>query len=774
MKRPTIGHQPSRPSPLPNQRLLQQGMQYHQQGQLPQAEKCYQQVLQQTAQQPDALHLLGLIRHQQGNHQEASQLIQQAIRSWNGNPLFYFNLAKVHAALGENQQAANAYRQAMVMDPAMAAAYTGLARILLQLDNWQEGAKMIQSALLLQPRDPLNHNLQGLYHKRQNNLPAAITSFRQALQLNPHYPEAINNLGITLRQAGQSLEALTILQQAIELNPRQPESLGNLGHVFLDLTRWQDAENCFQNALALQPNQLEWLLFLVYARLEQNKSIDEPYQQLLNRTEPPTGSRHTIPQQLAFYLAQLHLRLRNDILAADHFAHLLPNAPDPLACLAGRAKALSRAGLVEQALHAVEEMLSRQDDLVFQSFRLNLLNYVEEDAHFLLEQHRDWQNHATVNNPYPPPSFTHHQPMRIGYISPDFRNHSVSQFFLPVLRHHNREQFAVHLYAHLTHPDKISALLRGMTHQWLEIHTLNDFQVAEQIRQDGIDILVDLAGHSADNRLGVFLHRPAPIQATWLGYPNTTGLSAMDYRITDPVADPLIEGEKAHSESLVRLPHAFFCYQPPEQAPKPSPPPALEKGYPTFASFNNLAKVTPQVVATWAVILQQLPTARLSLMANTLFSPAIRQRLNTIFYQYQVDPARILYQDKMPFADYLRYHSQVDVILDTFPWNGHTVTCHALWMGVPLITLAGKRHASRMGASILHQLGLEQWVATTREEYIHKAVQLAEEPEILLTLRRELRQRMSQSPLMDAATFTKNLENLYLTLQSTRATIPQD
>ncbi|MBF0613369.1 MAG: tetratricopeptide repeat protein, partial [Magnetococcales bacterium] len=620
MKRLTVGHQPSSLTPQSGQRLLQQGMQYHQQGQLSQAEKCYQQVLQQTAQQPDALHLLGLIRHQQGNHQEASQLIQQAIRSWNGNPLYYFNLAKVHTALGENQQAANAYRQAMVMDPAMAAAYTGLARILLQLENWQEGVKIIQSALLLQPRDPLNHNLQGLYHKRQNNLPAAIASFRQALQLNPLYPEAINNLGISLRQTGQSQEALAILQQAIELNPRQPESLGNLGHVYLDLTRWQDAENCFHNALTLQPNQLEWMIFLVFARLEQNKPVDEPYEQLLNRTEPPTGSRHIIPQHLAFYLAQLHLRLRNDILAADHFAHLLPNAADPLACLAGRAKALSRAGLVDQALRTVDDMLARQDNLIFQSFRLNLLNYVEEDGHSLLEQHRDWQTHSPVIFPLLPSTYTDHQPLRIGYISPDFRNHSVSQFFLPVLRHHNRDHFAIYLYAHLTHPDKVSALLRGMAHQWREIHTLDDVQVAEQIRADGIDILVDLAGHSADNRLGVFLHRPAPIQATWLGYPNTTGLSVMDYRITDSVADPPGDGEKAHCESLARLPHAFFCYQPPEQAPKPSPPPALEKGYLTFASFNNLAKVTPQVVATWAVILQRLPDARLSLMANTLFS----------------------------------------------------------------------------------------------------------------------------------------------------------
>jgi len=284
-------------------------------------------------------------------------------------------------------------------------------------------------------------------------------------------------------------------------------------------------------------------------------------------------------------------------------------------------------------------------------------------------------------------------------------------------------------------------------------------QLAQRVREDGIDILVDLAGHTANNRLPVFAGKPAPVQVTWLGYPNTSGVPAMDYRLTDARADPPGVADTLHTETLVRLPGCFLSYHPPEDAPAVGPLPMLSTGSVTFGSFNNLAKTTPAVIRVWAQILNAVPGARLLLKSRATGDPDVRQRLQRLFAEQDIDAGQLAFQDSVPsFQGHMAAYNQVDIALDTFPYNGTTTTCEALWMGVPVITLAGQVHAARVGVSLLTDVGMESLIARDTEAYVALAVQLAQQPDRLTALREQLRERLRHAPLCDAPGFTRNLE----------------
>ncbi len=313
------------------------------------------------------------------------------------------------------------------------------------------------------------------------------------------------------------------------------------------------------------------------------------------------------------------------------------------------------------------------------------------DPHF-----RDIQPHTNDRTP--------NRRLMIGYVSPDFRRHSVNYFAEPILAGHYREDFHVTCYSDAIRPDGVTRDLASLSDDFRDTHAMNDEQLAAQVRADGIDILVDLSGHTGNNRLGTFARKPAPIQVTYLGYPNTTGLAAIDYRITDALADPPGHSEHFHSEQLVRLPATFLCYQPPPDSPDVGPLPCLKAGYVTFGCFNILAKITDEVMALWARILQDLPNSRLVLKgrSNALSAENRRQHVRDIFVNHGISPDRLELLGKEPsYAQHLTHYSRLDIVLDPFPYNGTTTTCEALWMGLPVVTLAGDRHVSRVGVSIL-------------------------------------------------------------------------
>jgi predicted O-linked N-acetylglucosamine transferase (SPINDLY family) len=351
--------------------------------------------------------------------------------------------------------------------------------------------------------------------------------------------------------------------------------------------------------------------------------------------------------------------------------------------------------------------------------------------------------------------------LRIGYASPDFCSHSCSYFLVPLLAGHDRAAVDLFAYSDVADPDGVTAAFRNLVPNWRETFGLDDAAFCAAVRNDGIDVLVDCAGHTRGNRLGAFAQRPAPVQFTWLGYPDTTGLACFDARLVDAVSDPPGDSDDAASEPLARLGGGFLAYMPPPFAPPLAPPPIAKLGVPTFGSFNNLPKISDASVALWACVLRAVPEAQLAVKAMGLGEASAQARLAARFAASGIDPARVV---PIPFDSAVQSHiarySGIDIALDTTPYNGTTTTCEALWMGVPVVTLAGRRHAARVGASLLTQIGAEDWIAGDCDAFARIAAGLARDPPALAAIRADLRRRMLASPLCDGARLARQIEVL--------------
>lgn len=347
--------------------------------------------------------------------------------------------------------------------------------------------------------------------------------------------------------------------------------------------------------------------------------------------------------------------------------------------------------------------------------------------------------------------------LRIGYVSPNFSRHSVGYFIEPVLRCHDRARYEVFCYYSHPKADDATERMRGLADGWRDIAGTNDAAVERAIRDDKIDILFDLAGHTKGNRLGVFARQAAPVQMTWLGYPDTTGLSVVDFRITDGAADPAPTAEERHTESLLRMADCFLCYQPPPDAPAAAPREAATEV--VFSSFNNIAKLNHETLRMWGQILAAVPASRLALKASALNYPDTVDRLLDSCERAGIDPARVELRGWIADRQqHLELYGEIDIALDTYPYNGTTTTCEALWMGVPVVTLAGEVHMARVGASLLRGAGLDELVARNAAEYVNIAVALAADSARRDALRAGLRARLQGSPLLDHAGFTRQLE----------------
>jgi predicted O-linked N-acetylglucosamine transferase (SPINDLY family) len=445
----------------------------------------------------------------------------------------------------------------------------------------------------------------------------------------------------------------------------------------------------------------------------------------------------------------------------------LAMAPSGKQALNNLGEALRATGQVEASVAAFRQALHVDPGYVkARSNLLMTLHFLPDmDGPTLRREHEQWAlAHAARFDPRQPQAAVQaapDRPIRIGYISPDLRRHSVGYFIEPILEHHDRERFPAYCYS--SDPrggDDVTERLRRHAFAWRDIAQLNDDDAAAMIRADGIDILVDLAGHMAKNRLLVLARRPAPIQATYLGYPNGTGMSQVDFRITDAISD---EGTDDHYvEKLVKLPNAAGCYRPPENSPAVVDAPAICNGFVTFGSFNKFPKVSPPLLKLWAQILAAAPNSKLLIKAKSLGDPSTQAVARRMFDAAGTAPDRVSFTGWTDDpAGHLATYGQVDVALDTFPYHGTTTTCEAMWMGVPVVTLAGATHVSRVGVSLLSAVGLRDLVATSSQQYVDTAVALANDQSRIIELRATLRDRMRASPLMDAVTFARNLESAY-------------
>ncbi|MBJ6801185.1 O-linked N-acetylglucosamine transferase family protein [Geomonas propionica] len=587
------------------------------------------------------------------------------------------------------------------------------------------------------------------------DLSGAADRYRRVLQLDPYFAQASFNLGCTLDRLCGPGEGLPHFERSAQLVPQWSEAHGNLGLALAQVGRMEEAAGQLAEACRLAPEHAGYRnnLGLALSALGRGEEAQASFKEAI-RLDPDYPEPHS-------NLAILYERFGNGAAAIDSLRQALRLRPDYPEAHHNLANALKSQGRHEEAVaHYREALRLKPDYLEAQSSLLFALLYgtqtaeetiFAEHAAFGATQRRAVKPHANVPDP--------DRVLTIGYVSADFREHAVARFITPVLSHHERSRFRVICYSNVDVPDGKSEALAQLCDRFVNIAGLRDDQAEEHVREDGVDILVDLSGHSAGNSLTLFARKPAPVQVTWIGYPFSTGLDSIDYRISDAICDPPGETERFHSEELIRLPGTFSCFAPPEEAPPIVPLPCLASGAITFGSFNNPAKITGETLAMWADVLRAVPGSRLLLKGYSLACPQGRQRFLDAFAAAGIAPERLELIGNIPsYQDHLALYAKVDIALDTFPYHGTTTTCEALWMGVPVVTLAGSSHRSRVGASLLHSVGLDGLVAHDGRSFVQLAHALALDRHRLQGLRETLRATMAAATLTDGAGFTKGLE----------------
>lgn len=661
-----------------------------------------------------------------------------------------------------------AHAQALVaLDSADAFAQMLLGRAHKKAGDLPAATAAYRRAIERQPRLAEAHVSLGIALKAAGDLPGALASYRRALAIEPHLSAAHANLGIALarmvdltpgRLGGGSEAAIGPLRRAVQANTRNVGARHNLGVALLQSGQWPEAADEFNAALALDPSRLDSCLALHAA---------------LSKLHMHPGARECCERWLALNPAHIEVvnRLLTTLLTLDELD----------AAQACAKQALDLAADMPEVLHNLGHLGQRQFDVAGALVHLKraaqvapayvpgwqtllmCLNYVETDQQAIAAEHRRFgafhdlaANTApgTAGKPQPAPP-----KLRVGWLSGDFRRHSVAYFMEALFEAHDRSRFEWLAYDTSPAGDDVTQRLKAQAAAWIAAEDLSDEELAARIRDDGVHILVDLAGHTAGGRPGAFARRPAPVQISYLGYPTTTGLPSIGWRLSDETIDAPGEDNGA-VETVLKFANGMFCYRP-DASPDVGPLPALRNGHITFGSFNNIAKFSPATLALWAGVLRAVPGSRLLLKARSLATASIQRRLCDAFEAHGVDIQRLRLEAWADNLDgHLGVYREVDVALDTFPYNGATTTCEALWMGVPVISLRGSTHVSRAAASILRSAGLEDWVATDQTAFVSQAVARAADWQALGTLRLGMRDRLRSSPLLDAHRQTHDLQAL--------------
>lgn len=663
-----------------------------------------------------------------GRMGEAEGLVRQVLADDPRQPDALHLLGVIGTETGQAEAALPLLEQAVALAPARPEFRLGLANALYARRRWEDAVAACAAALKRRPDLAEAHNLLGLALMALGQADRAAARFRKLVALRPDHPGAHYNLGNAFLARNRPAEAADAYRAALARAPDFADGWTNLGLALRMSADHAGAEAAFRRAVALMPDSPD-------------------------------------------ALSNLGLELRSQDRLADALAMFdaaLAHQPDFAPALNNRGGTLMRLARVAAAAESYRQAVAARPDLIAADSSLLLcLSYMPDvPAADIARAHRDWAaRHAEPLTASATPALADLDPdrrLRVGYVSPDLRTHSVSFFFEPLLAAHDPAAVETFCYAEVARPDATTARLRAHADHWRDTVGLTDAELADRVRADGIDVLVDLAGHTRDNRLLAFARRPAPVQATWLGYPATTGMTAMDWRLTDAAADPPGDSDAHCSERLIRLADGFLCYRPPDAAPAVAPPPSETAGHATFASFNNLQKLSDPTIRAWGRLLAALPDARLVLKGSIPGGDAAHDALRARIAEAGIDVDRVDFLPRADsLADHLSLYGRADVALDTFPYNGTTTTCEALWMGVPVVTLAGDRHAGRVGASLLTGLGLADLVADDDEAYVAVAAALARDGARRSSLRATLRDRMAASPLCDGPGFARRVEAAY-------------
>ncbi|PWC40446.1 tetratricopeptide repeat protein [Azospirillum sp. TSO35-2] len=606
---------------------------------------------------------------------------------------------------------------------------------------------------------------QALTLHRAGRTAEAEAGYRAVLTADPGHPNANNNLAIILRARGDWEEALGCYRRALTRNATDPFVHSNHGCLLLDMGRAAEAEAALRTAITLKPDYAEahFNLANILRNRGDRDGAKAGYGEAL-RLKPNMA-------EALCNLGDLHKGAVELSRAGECFVAALKANPASAEAWNNLGETLKEMGRIEEAIAVFQKGLeAHPNHALMHSNLLLALHYTPAvPAETIFKAHAVWgQRHTDPLLPAGKPHANPRDPdrrLRVGYVSPDFCAHSVAFFAEPLIRAHDRSGFEVFCYHAATRTDVVTERLKGLASGWRSLVGVDDARAAALIEQDGIDILVDLTGHTAGNRLTLFARKPAPVQVTWLGYPDTTGMRAIDWRLSDAIADPEGVADRLSVERIVRLPHGFHSYRPPVDVAPPAEPPSRANGHITFGSFNNTSKVTAEVVRVWSEILTRVPGSRLIIKSAQMGDKETRNRYRNSFVQHGIAAGRIDLLARIHAADgHLRAYDRIDIALDPFPYNGTTTTCEALWMGVPVVTVAGNTHVSRVGASLLTHCGLTDLIAADEAGYIATAVDLAGDPERLSALRRSMRDRLDAAPLTDYQGFARGVEAAYRTM----------
>jgi protein O-GlcNAc transferase len=683
------------------QQQVDPALTHHRAGRLDEAEAIYRRIIAADPPDPahsDALHLLGVLLGQRGKHADAIAYIDQAIARSPQAALFHNSLGNALRDADQLADAIAAYEHALRLNPDSGEAWSNLGNALREADRLDESLHAHTQAVRLLPQSAEAQNNLGITLRKRGELPSAIAAFEQAIAIRPEYPEALNNLGSARRAVGNVDGALEVLLRAARLKRDSAEIFSNLGNVLKDKGRLDEAIAAHLHAVELNPR---------YASAHTNLAIS-----------------------------------------------------------------LFETGRLDQSLQAHAQAIALMPaDPQLASNRLYTLTFLPNiTPQQLRAEHEAWGNQfADPLTPQPPAPRRRaaaglpakgkpQERLRIAYVSPDFRLHPVGRFMLPLLSHHNKAKFEIFAYANVRRPDALTAELRKHCEHWQDTVPMSDAALADQIRNDRIDILVDLTQHMADSRLLVFARRPAPIQVTYLGTLGTTGLTAIDYRFSDSHLDPPNGSNDAYTERTFRIPGCYWCYPALTEAPAIQP---LPPGPITFGCLNNFCKISDAALHLWATILAASDDSRLLVHAH----PGVhRQRVLDIFTAAGIAAERIAFTPLASMENYFATYHRIHIALDPFPYAGGTTTCDALWMGVPVVTLRGYTAQGRAGVSLLNAVGHPEWIADSPEDYATIAIALATKLPRLAEIRHTLREQTRISPLCDAPLFARQIEDAFETM----------
>jgi len=777
--------------------LLEEATARHRAGDLVEARRLYAQFLEGAPNHTTALFRFGLLELQASRPESALPLLERAAAAAPAESRHHIGLGQVRQSLGQLSGAAAAYRRAIDIDPESSDVHFALGNVLQSHGSYADAISAYERAVELQPDSFAALNNLGNCLQRCGRFHAAAAAYTRALTLRPAEAGAMANLGTVLQEIGRAEEAITLLRAALDLQPTQVAHAVNLGIALCRRREFAEAQSILRRALDQDPQSSDAAFNLGNALHGLGRSEDaaDMYGRALQQrpgfvdASINLGNMHREMGQFTAAAASYEAALKiqpDSVVAMNNAGALLrtlgrfDEAEDTLrrglrvnaqhaALHDNLGSVLKDAGELDAAIDCFRQSLSLEpNNTATHSNLAYAQSFQAAQPQPILEECLRWGSRFAAVPRLEPQGRPSSSPrrLRIGYVSPDFREHCQTLFTTPLLAHHDHGAFDIYCYSSVERPDEQTRRLATYADVWRDVRALDDAALADRIRADNVDVLVDLTMHMARGRLLAFARKPAPIQVAWLAYPGTTGIGAMDFRISDPRLDP--EGFDDHyCERTIRLPDSFWCYDPLTTEPKVNSLPALERGYVTLGCLNNPCKLTDSTLRLWSGVMQAVPTSRLRILAP---SGRHGQRVVQRLAHQGIAAERVELVPYRARADYLRSYHDIDLGLDTFPYNGHTTSLDSLWMGVPTVTRVGETSVGRGGLSQLFQLGLTELAADTDAAFVDIAVGLCGNLSKLAQLRAHLRERLERSPLMDGQRFAHHMESLYRHLWQQYAT----